>query len=127
METDVKREVERADRARKRLSQDLGKLSRTAEAMSARAKTTLKYAIPIAIGVAVVGLIAGALMRSRSRPPYVRMPRVEQRPSWLAEALRTASLSAVSVLASRIAQQVPLPLMDTDDHPAARKSARPAR
>jgi hypothetical protein len=102
---DTRREKElEADAARRRVVEDVRDLARSGDALVDKSQAVVKVAAPVVVGVAVVGglwLARRAFRSGGSLPP-------PQGQSFLAELVRRAALSFVSVAVARWAQKTPL-------------------
>ena len=98
----------RAERARQRLADNLRDISSVGGKMLRRTK---RMGLGVLIGMGALGLIVLAVsLFRRRRPlknPLSRYLRSE--PSFLKQALSRILLSALGILASRVAQRLPLP------------------
>ncbi|HEV8245601.1 MAG TPA: hypothetical protein VGP93_07525 [Polyangiaceae bacterium] len=112
-ESDVKKPDQatneaRANRARQRLSEDLRDMTQVGQAMI---KKTGRIGTGALIGLGAIGLILLTASMFRKKPirnPLERYVRPRE-PSFLRQATRTIVLSALGVLATRVAQRLPLP------------------
>jgi hypothetical protein len=99
----------RANRARQRLADDLRGITQAGQAMM---KKTGRVGVGALIGLGALGLImltASLFKRKRrARNSFARYMQPKE-PSFFKQAIRSVVLSALGVLATRIAQRLPLP------------------
>lgn len=107
----------RAERARQRLSENLRDMTSIGEKMIRR---TGRAGAGALIGLGALGLIVFIASRFRRRRapqnPFARY--LPKEPSFFKQALRSVVLSALGVLATRIAQRLPLPAPRAGNAPA---------
>ncbi len=99
-ETDARR----ADLARAKLIKDIRQIKKMGDHMIQKTETAIHRA-PVLLGLGAVGaaLVGVAVYASRSG---VHHPRIARERSFLAEAARSAALSALGILAGRITQRL---------------------
>ncbi len=104
---EIKRAEAQVAREKAELSRSLRAVGRTSEHMARRIGTELKPALAAAVVVAgaavAVGVTVALVRRSRRRDRWFS---VEQPPSALSGAAKTAGLWALRLLARRVAQEV---------------------
>jgi len=98
------RDTLRADVARENLLKDIRKLKEMGGNMVQKTETALSRA-PVVIGVGAAGIALVGLVVWATRRPKPLLERLTQQRSFVGEALRGAALSALSVLAQRVAQR----------------------
>ncbi len=98
----------RAERARQRLADNLRDMTNIGGKML---KRTRRLGIGMLIGLGALGLVVLVASRLRRRRlPKIPLSRyLKGEPSFIKQALSRILLSALSVLAGRIAQRLPLP------------------
>lgn len=106
-------DAERADQARKKLVKDILELKKMGNQMIENTETVIHKA-PVMLGIGVVALIGVTVLVSRRRKPA--FPGFRRERSFLAEAARSAALSALGILSGRLTQR--LLASATDDRPA---------
>ena len=111
----VTRELRRAELARVNLARDLSTVVQTGDRLIARAKSLVKKAVPIALALGLLGLMLAASAASSRRRRRSFVP--PQKPSFIAELLRRAALTAAATLAGRLARRLPLPRLAAPAQP----------
>ena len=116
MDTDNS-DARRADLARARLLRDIRELKKRGTQMIETTETAIEKA-PVLIGLGVVGvaLVGVAVFASRRRATPV-FPSFHRERSFLAEAARSAALSALGILTGRITQRLLTAAMDDRTRP----------
>jgi hypothetical protein len=96
-------DARRADLARAQLIKDIREIKKMGDHMIQKTETAIHKA-PVLIGLGAVGvaLVGVAVFAGRGS----RHPRIAQERSFLAEAARSAALSALGILAGRITQRL---------------------
>lgn len=117
LDSETASNIRRAELARARLAHDLGSVLRAGGQLVQRGKSVLNKVVPVVLAIGILGLIvvAAAVSRRPARSAW-RRPR---RASPVREALRKAAVSAIGVLASRLAGRVPLPELASDRRSSA--------
>jgi hypothetical protein len=97
-------DVRRADLARAKLIKDIRQIKKMGDNMIQKTETAIHKA-PVLLGLGAVGaaLVGVAVYASRSGAHH---PRIARERSFLAEAARSAALSALGILAGRITQRL---------------------
>ncbi len=123
-ESDVKRteastNEARANRARQRLADDLRDMTQVGQSMI---KKTGRIGVGALVGIGALGLImlTASLFKKRRPSAQRAFSRWAQpkEPSFFKQAIRSIVLSALGVLATRIAQRLPLPSAVSANVPA---------
>jgi hypothetical protein len=101
---DADADVRRADLARAKLIKDIRQIKKMGDNMIQKTETAIHKA-PVLLGLGAVGaaLVGVAIYASRSTTHH---PRIARERSFLAEAARSAALSALGILAGRITQRL---------------------
>ena len=102
---DADADVRRADLARAKLIKDIRQIKKMGDNMIQKTETAIHKA-PVLLGLGAVGaaLVGVAIYASRSTAHH--HPRIARERSFLAEAARSAALSALGILAGRITQRL---------------------
>jgi hypothetical protein len=89
---------------------------KTGEEFVEEGKQAVKKSLPVVAGIGIAGLLLASVMlfARRSKPRRSSLFPVQKR-SFLGDAFRSAALSLIGVLASRLAQRLPLPLPPSTD------------
>jgi hypothetical protein len=97
-------DTRRANQARAKLIEDIRQLKKMGDNMVQKTETAIHKA-PVFIGLGAVGLVlvGAAVFAARSGS---RRPRISRERSFLAEAARSAALSALGILSGRITQRL---------------------
>ena len=97
-------DARRADLARAKLIKDIRQIKKMGDHMIQKTETAIHRA-PVLLGLGAVGvaLVGVAVYVSRSGAHH---PRIARERSFLAEAARSAALSALGILAGRITQRL---------------------
>lgn len=96
-------DTRRADEARKKLLRDIIEIKKMGNQMIEKTETAIHKA-PVMLGLGVVALVGVvALASRRPRPSFPGFPRER---SLLAEAARSAALSALGILSGRLTQRL---------------------
>ena len=103
-----------ADQARADLLADIRQIKKVGSRMIEKTETSLQQA-PLLLGLGVAGLAlvgVAVLARRRHRPLFAGLARER---SFLAEAVRSAALSALGILSGRITQRLLAAALDTKE------------
>jgi hypothetical protein len=98
-------DVRRADLARARLIKDIRQIKKMGDNMIQKTETAIHKA-PVLLGLGAVGAALVGVAVYASRSGVHRHPRIARERSFLAEAARSAALSALGILAGRITQRL---------------------
>jgi hypothetical protein len=102
-------DTQRADEARKRLLRDIVEIKKMGNQMIENTETAI-HKVPLALGLGALALVGVALWAGRRRKPT--FPGIKRERSFLAEAARSAALSALGILSGRITQRLLASAMD---------------
>jgi hypothetical protein len=110
-------DTRRAEEARAKLVRDILELKKMGSKMIDKTETAIHKA-PVLLGLGAVGiaLVGVAVFASRKSAP--RFPGLRRERSFLAEAARSAALSALGILSGRITQRLLTAAMDDATRPA---------
>ncbi len=100
-------DTRRAEEARAQLIRDIRQIKKMGDQMIQKTETAIHKA-PVLIGLGAVGvaLVGAAVYAGRAGSGRRLHPRIAQERSFLAEAARSAALSALGILAGRITQRL---------------------
>ncbi len=109
-------DTRRAEEAREKLVRDILELKKMGSNMIEKTETAIHKA-PVLLGLGAVGLtlVGVAIFASRKSAP--RFPGLMRERSFLAEAARSAALSALGILSGRITQRLLTAAMDDGRRP----------
>ncbi len=98
----------RANRARQRLTEDLRDMTQIGQNML---KKTGRVGLGALIGLGALGaiLVTASLFKNKRRARAYPRFALPKEPSFFKQAIRSVVLSALGVIATRIAQRLPLP------------------
>lgn len=97
-------DVQRADEARRNLIRDIREIKKLGNKMIDNTESAVHKAPLILVGVLGVALVGVAVFASRRSKP--RFPGLPRERSFLAEAARSAALSALGILSGRLTQRL---------------------
>jgi hypothetical protein len=95
----------RADVARAKLIKDIRQIKKMGDNMIQKTESAIHKA-PVLLGLGAVGAALVGVAVYASRSGAVHHPRIARERSFLAEAARSAALSALGILAGRITQRL---------------------
>ena len=104
-------DTRRAEDARKKLLRDIREMKKMGSHMIDKTDNAIHHA-PVLIGLGVVGVALVGVAVFASRRPAARFPGFARERSFLAEAARSAALSALGILSGRITQRLLTAAMD---------------
>ena len=109
-------DTRRAEEARAKLVRDILELKKMGSNMIEKTETAIHKA-PVLLGLGAVGLalVGVAIFAGRKSAP--RFPGFTRERSFLAEAARSAALSALGILSGRITQRLLTAAMDDEKRP----------
>jgi hypothetical protein len=96
-------DTRRADEARRKLLRDILEIKKMGNQMIENTETAIHKA-PVMLGLGVVALVGVAVLAGRRRKPA--FPGFKRERSFLAEAARSAALSALGILSGRLTQRL---------------------
>jgi len=96
-------DTQRADEARKKLLRDIIEIKKMGNQMIDKTETAIHKA-PLMLGLGVAALVGVVALASRRRKPT--FPGFRRERSLLAEATRSAAISALGVLSGRLTQRL---------------------
>jgi len=96
-------DTRRAEEARKKLLRDIIEIKKMGNQMIEKTETAIHKA-PVVLGIGVMALVGVVALASRRRKPT--FPGFRRERSLLAEAARSAALSALGVLSGRLTQRL---------------------
>ena len=105
MNDTVTSDTKRAEEARAQLLRDIRELKKMGNKMVQTTETAIHKA-PVLVGLGAVGLALVGVAVYASRRPMPRFPGFARERSFLAEAARSAALSALGILSGRITQRL---------------------
>jgi hypothetical protein len=114
-------DTRRAEEARAKLIRDIRQIKKMGDQMIRKTEIAI-HNTPVLIGLGAVGiaLVGTALYAGRARASHGLHPRFARERSFLAEAARSAALSALGILAGRITQRLLTAAMhEATDNPQA--------
>ncbi|MEP7051351.1 MAG: hypothetical protein ABJB12_13410 [Pseudomonadota bacterium] len=112
-------DMRRADEARAKLILDIRQIKKMGDQMIRKTETVI-HKTPVLLGLGAVGiaLVGAAVYAGRAGSGRGLHPRIARERSFLAEAARSAALSALGILAGRITQRLLTAAMhDATDSP----------
>lgn len=98
-------DARRADVARAKLIKDIRQIKKMGDNMIQKTETAIHKA-PVLLGLGAVGAALVGVAVYASRSGVAHHPRIARERSFLAEAARSAALSALGILAGRITQRL---------------------
>ena len=107
----------RAEQARAALLRDIREIKKMGDKMIEKTETAIHKA-PVLLGLGAVGLALVGVAVFASRRPAPRFPGLARERSFLAEAARSAALSALGILSGRITQRLLTAAMADSAQPA---------
>lgn len=110
-------ETQRAEQARERLLNDLRQIKKMGTRMIDHTETAIHKA-PVLLGLGALGVALVGAAIFASRRPTLRFPALARERSFLAEAARSAALSALGILSGRITQRLLTAAMPDQSRPA---------
>lgn len=118
MDTSIS-DIRRADEARAKLLSDLREIKQMGNKMIDKTETAI-HKTPTLLGLGAVGvaLVGIAIFAGRRKPRPLFSGLVPQERSFLAEAARSAALSALGVLTGRVTQRLLTSAMNDATRPA---------
>jgi hypothetical protein len=117
MNESIPSETRRAEEARTKLVRDILELKKMGSNMIDKTETAIHKA-PVLLGLGVVGVALVGVAVFASRRPKPRLPGIARERSFLAEAARSAALSALGILSGRITQRLLAAAMHDAPRPA---------
>ena len=110
-------DTRRAEQARADLLQDIREIKQMGDQMIEKTETAI-HKLPVLLGLGAVGVALVSVAVFASRRPTPRFPRIARERSFLAEAARSAALSALGILTGRITQRLLTAAMADSAQPA---------
>jgi hypothetical protein len=98
-------DTRRADLARARLIKDIRQIKKMGDNMIQKTENVI-HKTPVLLGLGAVGAALVGVAVYAGRSGVTRHPRIARERSFLAEAARSAALSALGILAGRITQRL---------------------
>ncbi|MEO7036413.1 MAG: hypothetical protein ABI548_20890 [Polyangiaceae bacterium] len=116
----VAADTQRAEEARAQLIRDIRQIKKMGDQMIQKTETAIHKA-PVLLGLGAVGiaLVGAAVYAGRAGSGRALHPRIARERSFLAEAARSAALSALGILAGRITQRLLTAAMNDATQPQA--------
>jgi len=113
----IQADTRRAEEARAKLLRDIIELKKIGSNMIEKTDTAIHKA-PVLLGLGAVGVALVGLAVFAGRRPKPRFPGIARERSFLAEAARSAALSALGILSGRITQRLLTAAMNDATRPA---------
>ncbi len=100
-------DTRRADQARAQLLKDIRQIKKLGDNVVKKTETAM-HSAPVLLGLGAAGLalIGIVVLASRSGSRRTNRPQTSKERSFLAEAARSAALSALGILSGRVAQRL---------------------